>query len=1065
MKDRITIVIVILLLLIFHEGVTQKNEISFTLVNGISGKPLGKVNAITQDSHGYMWFSGDGEKCLYRYDGNRMIAFRNENLNPNSLGSTKPETVYADDSGIIWIGFGDAGLDQFNPATGNFKHFSNLPNDSNSLSSNTVNAILRDRQGRLWVGTQNGLDRLDEKTGKFLHYRNEPGNPRSLSNNVVRAIYEDRGGVIWIGTGYPFFKRDPDEGGLNRLEPDGKFTRYLHNPKDPHSLINNKVRAIFEDSRGVFWIGTNDDGLHTMDRKTGSFERHLYDPAKPDKLSRPPLKQGEDNDQITFIREDCMGMIWIGTMVSGINRYDTATKKIIHFKHSNGFPDNSGWNAFTSRDGVLWISTQENNLYRVDPFHKSVNSISTGDTADKFPGAVAGSFLEDKEGYLWVGTLGNGLFKYDQHRNLIQQFKHDPLDSFSISDNKVGSLFQNQEDKIWVGTGDGVRMHSIVTKQFSRFHDGGNLKDTNIAVFKILQDKQGLMWFSRWGLGLIRYNPSDNSLKHFLSDAKDSASLISNEAGDILEDRSGVLWVGGAKGISRLNRETGHFKHYIVGTWITALYEDSEGNLWAGTGNGLFRYDPKEDKFSDSFDPQQEINSFTVGGITEDNAKNLWLATQIGMIKLNPFTNQTFIYDSRFGIDPNSLVLWARTYQNRKGQMFIPRADGFYTFSPEELAVKTDFQIIITDLFINNLPVLLAKGSPIQKPVEETSVLVLKYNQNNIAFNFAAIDYRHPEATRYFTMLENYDNTWREAKGDKSSYYFNVPPGKYVYRVKAFNVDGTKAEKAITVTVNPPFWQTWWFKTLIGVFLAASLYTIYRWRTASLRRQKRKLEQTVKIRTAEVVKQKEKSDELLLNILPSEVAEELKEKGYTTARSFDEVTVLFSDIKGFTNVAEKMTAQQLVKEIDTYFSAFDNIMVNYGLEKIKTIGDAYIAAGGLPEKNSATAHNVIEAAIAMQQEVEKLKQERVTSNKPYFELRIGVHTGPVVAGVVGIKKFQYDIWGDTVNLAARMEQSGVPGKINISQQTYELVKEQFNFVHRGKIEAKNKGDIDMYFVD
>ena len=160
-----------------------------------------------------------------------------------------------------------------------------------------------------------------------------------------------------------------------------------------------------------------------------------------------------------------------------------------------------------------------------------------------------------------------------------------------------------------------------------------------------------------------------------------------------------------------------------------------------------------------------------------------------------------------------------------------------------------------------------------------------------------------------------------------------------------------------------------------------------------------------------------------------------------------------------------MTAQELVKEIDTYFSAFDRIIQKFGLEKIKTIGDAYIAAGGLPEKNSATAQNVVEAAIAMQQEVEKLKQERVSSNKPYFELRIGIHTWHVVAGVVGIKKFQYDIWGDTVNLAARMEQSGVPGKINISQDTYEAVKEQFTCVHRGKIEAKNKGEIDMYFVE
>ena len=239
------------------------------------------------------------------------------------------------------------------------------------------------------------------------------------------------------------------------------------------------------------------------------------------------------------------------------------------------------------------------------------------------------------------------------------------------------------------------------------------------------------------------------------------------------------------------------------------------------------------------------------------------------------------------------------------------------------------------------------------------------------------------------------------------------------------------------------------------------------------------LEQQVKERTAEVVeekaeverqsfviqKEKQKSDELLLNILPAEVAEELKEKGHTTAKAFENASILFSDIKGFTHVAEKLTAKELVKEIDTYFSAFDRIMLKFGLEKIKTIGDAYIAAGGLPEGNLANASTVVEAAIAMQIVMKQFGEERAALGDPYFELRIGIHTGPVVAGVVGIKKFQYDIWGDTVNMAARMEQSGVPGKINISQYTYDLIKHDFNCVHRGKVEAKNKGSVDMYFVE
>ena len=568
-KIKITIAAIIFFQAMFHIGSAQNNEIKFTLVNGPNGESLGKINAISQDLNGYLWFAGSGEKCLYRYDGNRIISFRHDDANPNSLGMTTIETVYADAAGMIWIG--GNGLDQYDATTGIFKHYKHTQNDTGNLNENYVYAILKDRLGRLWVGTDKGLDRLDEKTGKFIHYRNEPGNKKSLSSNVVWRIYEDLQGIIWIATGYPFNKTDPKDGGLNRLNDDGTFTRFMHDPKDPYSLINNKVAAIFEDSRGVFWVGTSGDGLHIMDRKSGKFQRLLYDPNKPDQLSRPPLKPGEVNDKITFITRDNIGAIWIGTMYSGINRYDTGTKKITHYKGSKGFPDSTSWNTFTSREGELWITTENANLYKVDPFHKSIKSIPTVDVAGKFPDDVAGSFLEDKEGNLWVGTLGNGLFKYDQHKNLIQQFKNEPTDSFSLSDNKVGSLFQNQDDFIWVGTGHGVRMLNTVTKQFSRFKLDGNVKDTEGAVFKIIQDKQGLMWFGIWGQGLIRYNPKDNSFKHFLSDIKDSASLISNEISDILQDRSGVLWISGSGGINRLNRETGRFKHYMAGTWITTF--------------------------------------------------------------------------------------------------------------------------------------------------------------------------------------------------------------------------------------------------------------------------------------------------------------------------------------------------------------------------------------------------------------------------------------------------------------------------------------------------------------
>jgi len=214
-----------------------------------------------------------------------------------------------------------------------------------------------------------------------------------------------------------------------------------------------------------------------------------------------------------------------------------------------------------------------------------------------------------------------------------------------------------------------------------------------------------------------------------------------------------------------------------------------------------------------------------------------------------------------------------------------------------------------------------------------------------------------------------------------------------------------------------------------------------------------------------ISKEKKRSDELLLNILPEETAEELKATGTAKAKSFDEVTVLFTDFKNFTQASERLTAEELVQEINYCYSEFDKIVTRLGIEKIKTIGDAYMCAGGLPVSNTTHPVDVVKAGIEMQQFISKNKAEREAKGQPFFELRLGIHTGPVVAGIVGIKKFAYDIWGDTVNTASRMESSGEIGKVNISGATYEKVRSLFKCVHRGKIQAKNKGEIDMYFVE
>ncbi len=280
------------------------------------------------------------------------------------------------------------------------------------------------------------------------------------------------------------------------------------------------------------------------------------------------------------------------------------------------------------------------------------------------------------------------------------------------------------------------------------------------------------------------------------------------------------------------------------------------------------------------------------------------------------------------------------------------------------------------------------------------------------------------------------------------------------------NAFGEVAEEAtFKVYIKSP----WYLSSLaylvyctLAVILIYALATFYNKRLIS---KNRHLEKKIQERTKELNEEKIKTDKLLLNILPEEVAEELKTNGFAEAKQIEQVTVLFTDFKEFTAKSALLTPKELVKQLHECFTVFDSIMQKHGVEKIKTIGDAYMAAGGLPIPNKTHAMDVVSAALEIQEFIAEHKRQKKSQGELFFDIRIGIHTGPVVAGIVGVKKFAYDIWGDTVNTASRMESSGEVGKVNISETTYDLVRHHFKCEHRGKITAKGKGEIEMYFVE
>jgi adenylate cyclase len=364
-------------------------------------------------------------------------------------------------------------------------------------------------------------------------------------------------------------------------------------------------------------------------------------------------------------------------------------------------------------------------------------------------------------------------------------------------------------------------------------------------------------------------------------------------------------------------------------------------------------------------------------------------------------------------------------------------------------------------ILINGDSVIFISDSSRLPPNELRQNIILNYRNNNIIFELQPAD-----SIDYQFFLEGFDKEWSSWKRISFKEYTNLPAGRYLFKIRYISSGNSAGEiSLLSLRVLP----LWYFSRL-AIILYLIAFTLIIWALYDLlnlrfARKLFMLEQIINKRTEDLIIEKEKTEALLANVLPKNTASEIMEKGKATKIKYNFVTVLFSDIQGFTKIAEEMNPEVLIDELDKFFFYFDSVVEKFGIEKIKTIGDAYMCAGGIPEKNRTNPVEVILAALEMKAYMNKLKETSEIEGMKYWDIRIGIHTGTVVAGVVGQKKLSYDIWGDTVNTASRMESSGEAGKINISGTTYEFVKEFFTCEFRGKMPVKYKGELEMYFVN
>lgn len=1066
--------------------VSGQNIYSFERIGVIQGLSQNTVTCIFQDYQGYIWFgTKDG---LNRYDGYNFKPFIHDAGNEGTLPNSDISTLFEDSDNNLWIGT-DGGLSRYDRSEDRFYNY------SEGLLSLNVRMIVEQDKETLWVATYlGGLHKFDKRTGVFEAYSDSTttGNKGSMNIRTVQTIGDHK---LWIGSedGIRVFDRQ-------KAKYEGKVSFY----KD-YSIESGKINAFHIDQDGNYWIGTYGNGIKKLPKSSDHLEAFVHDPTSEEGLS---------NNFILAIAE--LGdRIFFGTSY-GLNIFNkkTETFQVINKGITeNSLSSNRIRSILIDNVGIMWVGT-DNGINVYDPGREKF--ASRGNTAqdlELFPNNSIRSIYKESDSIVWLGSDGGGLIRLDRITNETAEFN---ILNGKLTSNIITNILPKDNQHLWLGTEtDGLLLFNKadgrVVKHYQYYSHKDSLSSNNIR--KIILNKRGGLWVATDGGGLNYFNFETEKFRPYKSDPNNPQALSSNFITSLWEEPNGNLWIGTyGGGISHLDIANQLFTSYTSDSFdstslssnlVNALLKDDDNKLWIGTYSGLNCLDTQSGRFS-QYTPNSS-KSYTINAIVKDEQGVLWLSSNKGLLSFNATDSSFKIYDVKDGLSDNQFATGA-FHQGTDGEIFFGSPNGYTSFYPKDIKPNS-FKppIVLTNFFLSNklTPVGIGGDSPLSKSIGEIDQLVLNYDQRDFSIEFSALNYRLPEKNQYRYKLEGYLDDWIIADANKRiATYTNLEPKEYVFKVEAANNDGVWNHDGIIlpIKITTPWWKTNAAKTFYVLLALLAVFLVYRLRIRQIERTKQELKEQVHARTKEIEekneelfqkaeelasqkeeilqindklesmfdqleKERDKSENMLLNILPKETAKELKEKGNYTPRHYKMVSVLFTDFKGFTSIAEKLSPSELIKELDYFFQYFDKVVEKHNLEKIKTIGDAYMCAGGIPKPNVTNAIDTVLAGLEITQFTHRVNKERIANGRVPWELRVGINTGELVSGVVGKKKFAYDVWGDAVNLASRMESSAAPGKVNISGNTYEFIKSFFETEYRGKVFAKGKGEVDMYYVN